>query len=83
MFMAVDGAGRQVPLVVLDPVSGRPEAWAAFARAVSAATAAAIPGLVPVRGVDATPPDPPYCLADAQVGWSFDRLRRESGPPAW
>lgn len=78
VFMAADGAARPLVLVLFDPSACSPSAWAAFLRVVHAAAEA---GLGALRNVPTTPPDPPFCLAESPVGWSFDRLRQ--GGPAW
>jgi hypothetical protein len=76
VFMAADGAARPLVLVLFDPSACTPSAWAGFLRVVHAAAEA---GLGALRNVPTTPPDPPFCLAEPPVGWSFDRLR-QGGP---
>ncbi|WAS91657.1 serine/threonine protein kinase [Nannocystis punicea] len=83
VFVAQDGQAREVTLVVLDPARCEPEAWASFAQVVEVATAAAIPGLSLLHGVGEAPPSPPHCLAEADVGRTFERLRAEEGRVPW
>ncbi|MFY0534619.1 hypothetical protein [Nannocystis pusilla] len=73
---------RPLVLVLFDPSACTPGAWAGLLRVVHAASEARLVGIEPLRNVPTTPPDPPFCLADPLVGWSFDRLR-QGGPPAW
>ncbi len=83
-FLALDHqTGRDVALSLFDPTCARPEAWAAFARVVAAAAAAGIEGLVLPKGVGPTPPAPPHCVVDPQVGRGLDRLREQDGPMPW
>ncbi|MFZ6181187.1 serine/threonine protein kinase [Nannocystis pusilla] len=81
-FLARDGAGKEVELVLFDPAQCGPEAWAAFARVVVAAQAASVRGLVSLLGVHSVAPEPPYCVAAPSKGESFARLR-EQGPVSW
>lgn len=83
VFLAGDGSGRPISLVVLDPASCTPEAWAALVRAVSDATASGIPGLVPLRAVQPAPPDPPHCFSDPPCDFTFERLRKDRSSPFW
>ncbi|MCY1013807.1 hypothetical protein OV079_51445 [Nannocystis pusilla] len=83
MFVAVDHqAGREVELTLFDPSLAQADPWAAFARLITAATAAKIPGLVLPRGVTRTAPTPPYCVTDLQMARGFDR-QVEQGPTPW
>lgn len=83
VFLAVDHqAGREVELLLFDPVCVQAETWTAFARAIGAAAAAKIPGLVLPRGVTRAAPVPPYCAADVQAALSLERLV-ERGPMPW
>ncbi|MBZ5709986.1 serine/threonine protein kinase [Nannocystis pusilla] len=82
VFRAQDG-GSEVDLVLIDPARCEPEAWASFAQLVEFTTAAQIPGLSPLHGITEAPPTPPHCLAEAQVGRGFDRLRADEGPLPW
>ncbi|MCY1054730.1 hypothetical protein [Nannocystis sp. SCPEA4] len=82
VFRAQDG-GSEVTLVLIDPARCEPEAWASFAQLVEFTTSAQIAGLSPLHGIAETPPTPPYCLAEAQVGRGFDRLRADEGPLPW
>ncbi|MDC0716689.1 hypothetical protein [Nannocystis bainbridge] len=82
-FLALDHhAGLDVALLLLDPTCAHPNAWAAFARIVAAATASKIAGLVLPQGVASTPPAPPFCLAEPRVFRGFDKLR-DQGPMPW
>ena len=83
VFVAVDHqAGREVELTLFDPSLAQADPWAAFARMITAATAAKIPGLVLPRGVTRTAPTPPYCVTDLQMARGFDR-QVEQGPTPW
>ncbi|PCC68929.1 hypothetical protein [Nannocystis exedens] len=82
VFTTSDGSARPLVLVLFDPAACTPTAWSELMRVVTAATERALPGVVPLRNVPPAPPDPPFCLADPPVGWSFDRLRK-GGPPSW
>ncbi|MFZ6185233.1 hypothetical protein [Nannocystis pusilla] len=82
-FLALDHhAGLDVALLLLDPARAHPNAWAAFARIVAAATAGKIAGLVLPQGVVSAPPVPPFCLAEPQTFRGFDQLR-DQGPMPW
>ncbi|MFY0539102.1 hypothetical protein [Nannocystis pusilla] len=82
-FLALDHhAGLDVALMLLDPARAHPNAWAAFARIVAAATAGKIAGLVLPQGVIGAPPVPPFCLAEPQTFRGFDQLR-DQGPMPW
>ncbi|MCY1013521.1 hypothetical protein OV079_49940 [Nannocystis pusilla] len=82
VFTASDGGARPLVLVLFDPSACTPGAWSGLLRVVHAASEARLVGIEPLRNIPTTPPDPPFCLADPPVGWSFDRLR-QGGPPAW
>ncbi|MDC0716433.1 serine/threonine protein kinase [Nannocystis bainbridge] len=83
VFLAVDHqVGREVELLLFDPTCVRAESWSAFARAVRAAAAAKIPGLVLPRGLTEAAPAPPYCATDVQAASSLARLV-ERGPTPW
>ncbi|MFZ6181094.1 hypothetical protein [Nannocystis pusilla] len=82
VFTASDGGARPLVLVLFDPAACTPGAWSGLLRVVHAVSEARLVGIEPLRNIPTTPPDPPFCLADPPVGWSFDRLR-QGGPPAW
>ncbi|MBZ5714926.1 hypothetical protein [Nannocystis pusilla] len=83
VFLAVDHrVGREVELLLFDPASVRAETWSAFARAIRAAAAAKIPGLVLPRGLTEAAPAPPCCATDVQ-GASSLALLVERGPTPW
>ncbi|MBZ5715392.1 hypothetical protein [Nannocystis pusilla] len=82
-FLAADHhAGLDVALLLLEPACAHPNAWAAFARVVAAATAGKIAGLVLPQGVVSAPPVPPFCLAEPRTLRGFDKLR-DQGPMSW
>ncbi|MDC0716778.1 serine/threonine protein kinase [Nannocystis bainbridge] len=83
VFRAQDAQGGGVVLVVFDPARCEPDTWASFAQLIEVTTAAALPGLSLLQGVSETPPSPPHCLAEVDLGRSFDSLRAEEGRLPW
>lgn len=81
-YVALDEqSATHVALTWFEPGHVTSASWAAFVRAVEAAAAARVPGLV-LPTVTAALPDPPYWLAEVPQGSGLDRLR-ERGVVDW
>ena len=82
-FLAQDEyTAMTVALTLFDPARADRTAWAAYAKAVEAAAAARIAGVVLPQSVPPAPPEPPHAAIEAPVARDLERLR-DAGQVPW
>jgi hypothetical protein len=83
-YLALDEhTGQRHALTLFDPTRAQADLWAEYARLVSVAAAAKLPGLMLPPQVPATPPDPPHVVDDPPVKRGLDRLCAQEGRIPW